>query len=100
MSRVELSRAALKDLARLEAHRGQVEKVLLSLAEEPPRANLDVKALSGRPPWRRLRAGVYRVIFRPLTPAEIRQLVPAGGRAYLVARIVHRRELEKVVATL
>ena len=100
MSRVELSRDAAKDLARLETRRRQVEKVLLSLSEEPPPPNLDVKALSGSPPWRRLRSGVYRVIFRPLTPAETRLLVPPRGRVYLVARIVHRRELEKVVAKL
>ena len=35
---------------------------------------LDVAALEGRRPWRRLREGDWRIIFRPLSPAEARRL--------------------------
>lgn len=43
--------------------------------------NLDVKALQGRPPWRRLEVGEYRVLFRP------------DGGDWLVERTVSRGDL-------
>ena len=57
-------------------------------------AGLDVKPLEGHRPWLRLRAGDWRILFRPLTAAEVRA---AGfkGRTYLVARVVNRRDLER-----
>lgn len=50
--------------------------------------NLDIKALAGASPWLRLRVGDYRVLYRP-----------AGG-AYVVERIVNRRELDRAVEAL
>ncbi len=57
-------------------------------------AELDIVPLVGKPPYRRLRIGTYRVLFRPATTAE----VPLGG--YLVVRIVHRRDLERAKDSL
>jgi hypothetical protein len=54
----------------------------------------DIKALVGRQPWLRLRVGDYRVLMRALDPAK------DGEDGYLVARIVHRRDLERSVGTL
>jgi mRNA-degrading endonuclease RelE of RelBE toxin-antitoxin system len=76
MYRVELSQRALRDLRRINH---QNRKRLLDLLEndlaaEPQPANLDIKPLTGRPPWLRLRRGEYRVLYRPLTSSEIRTL--------------------------
>lgn len=61
---------------------------------------LHVVVLEGRRPWRRLREGDWRIIFRPLSPAEARRLGIADGDAILVARIVNRRDLERAIRTL
>jgi hypothetical protein len=58
--------------------------------------NLDVKALSGRAPWLRMRVGDWRVLYRPLTQAEAAE----SGRGWLVARVVDRRDLERSVRSL
>lgn len=60
---------------------------------------LDIVPLQGRSPWRRMRTGTWRVLFRPLTPTEMRQL-GLQGAGYLVARIVNRRDLARAVASL
>jgi hypothetical protein len=49
---------------------------------------LDIVPLVGKPPWRRLRIGTYRVLFMPLNASKGRPV------EYLVGRIVHRRDLE------
>jgi hypothetical protein len=64
-----------------------------------------VKALEGRPPWRRLRAGDFRIIYRPLEPRELTALSrtrgePAEVGTVLVERIVNRRDLERILAAL
>jgi mRNA-degrading endonuclease RelE of RelBE toxin-antitoxin system len=51
-------------------------------------ANLDIKALEGRPQWRRLRIGDFRVLYRPT------------DEAMRVERIVNRRDLDKAIDTL
>ncbi len=51
-------------------------------------ANLDIKPLEGRPPWRRLRIGDYRVLYRPT------------DNAIWVERIINRRDLDKAIDTL
>ncbi len=76
-----------------------------SLAHAPSPANLDVKALEGRPPWRRLRVGDWRSIYRPLEGHELTELSHRRGEpvepgTIYVERIVNRRDLEKVIATL
>lgn len=70
----------------------RISQALEALSEEG--ASLDVKALEGGAPWRRLRIGDYRVLYRPITADD-----PSDAK-YLVARIVHRRELERAVNTL
>ncbi len=54
--------------------------------------NLDIKALVGSTPWLRLRIGDYRVLYRDTDSA--------AGTVHVVTRIVHRRELDRAVATL
>ncbi len=59
-------------------------------------ASLDIKPLAGAAPWHRLRVGDYRILYRPVEPDE-----GADPKArWLVARVVHRRDLERAVATL
>jgi hypothetical protein len=69
----------------------------------------DVKALQGAAPWLRMRVGDYRIIYRPLSKDELAQAVeetrasgdePEASEGYLVQRIVHRRDLERAVASL
>jgi mRNA-degrading endonuclease RelE of RelBE toxin-antitoxin system len=50
-------------------------------------ANLAIKALAGTSPWRRLRVGDYRVLYRP-----------RPDNAHEVGRIVHRGDLDKAAA--
>jgi mRNA-degrading endonuclease RelE of RelBE toxin-antitoxin system len=58
---VELSPAAERDLRRLSPpdHRRVATALMQTLAVEPMPANVDDKALAGRPPWRRLRVGEF-----------------------------------------
>jgi hypothetical protein len=58
-------------------------------AEALKPGGLDIVPLVGKPPWRRLRIGMYRVLFMPWSASKGR----AAG--YLVGRIVHRRDLEE-----
>jgi mRNA-degrading endonuclease RelE of RelBE toxin-antitoxin system len=99
MARIELSRRAQRDLRSLRgAARDFAAELSRALEEDGPAANADIVALRGRSPWLRLRLGDYRVLFRPLEAGEVRAL--GVERGYLVARIVHRRELERAVAAL
>jgi mRNA-degrading endonuclease RelE of RelBE toxin-antitoxin system len=104
---VELSTRAKRDLRRLA--RGPDRKPVLdaltvALVAVPPLDNLDIKALEGHAPWLRLRVGVYRILYRPLTTEEVAATAQRRGHrietGYLVARIVHRRDLERAVAAL
>lgn len=80
---VELSRRTVRDLRRIPPGRDRQRllEALETLAADSP--NLDVKSLEARPPWRRLRVGDWRVLYRPIQ------------RGLWVERIVHRRDLEK-----
>lgn len=96
---VELSRAAERDLRRLSPpdHRRVAAALMQTLAVEPLPANADDKALTGRSPWRRLRVGELRLLYRPLLANEL----PAGERhGRRIARIIHRGQLERAVSTL
>jgi mRNA-degrading endonuclease RelE of RelBE toxin-antitoxin system len=53
-------------------------------------ANLDIKALTGRSPWLRVRVGDWRVIYRPADP----------GPGWYVARVVNRRDFDATVKQL
>jgi mRNA interferase RelE/StbE len=88
---VQLSRRAVKDLDALpDKTARRVLDALETLAADPNGAGLDVKPLVGRRPWRRLRVGNHRVLFR----------VGANGQVVLVARVVDRKELEQAVLSL
>ncbi len=96
MRGIVLSRRAERDLRRVGPGEGlaQIRAALTALAAGE--ANLDIKPLAGAAPWHRLRVGDYRILYRPVDP-------PVGIDAQtglLVARVVHRRDLERAVTTL
>lgn len=98
MAHVELSRRAARDVTALDAStRKRVRKALENLGAD---ADLDVVALTGRSPWRRLRVGDHRVLFRPLSRDELDRLGVTDAAGYLVARIINRRDLHRAVAAL
>ncbi len=96
MSGVVLSRRAERDLRRIG--RGEeldrLREALEALAAGA--SNLDVKPLIRPAPWHRLRVGDFRVLYRPVEPNETAD----SGAGLLLARVVHRRDLERAVATL
>lgn len=47
-----------------------------------------MKPLAGHPPWLRLRAGELRILYRP------------ADDGWLVARVIHRKDLERTVRSL
>lgn len=99
---VVLARRAQRDLRALDpTARRRVLRALDALARGDP--NLDVTALVGQTPWRRLRIGTYRVVHRRLTADELGGVPDvtgdvAGGQ--LVARIVDRRDLDRAIDRL
>jgi len=96
---VLLAPSAERDLRRLRRS-PDLERVREAIRDlERGAEGLDIVPLQGRHPWRRLREGDWRMIFRPLSPAETRrQRVADDG--VLVARIVNRRDLERAIRTL
>jgi mRNA-degrading endonuclease RelE of RelBE toxin-antitoxin system len=102
MYRVELSKRALRDLRRID-HKSRKRLLDLlenDLAAEPQPPNLDIKPLTGRVPWLRLRRGEYRVLYRPLTNSELLALSTKERAGFLVERIVDRGDLERAASTL
>jgi mRNA-degrading endonuclease RelE of RelBE toxin-antitoxin system len=132
---IELFAKAKHDLHRIGPgpdRKAIIDAVTVGLTAIPPPENLNVKALKGAAPWLRLRVGDYRILYRPLTPFEVKTLQDQreiakqvrehgdpemliaylrgrrqgrGPRQYpeagfLVARIVHRRDLDRAVRTL
>ncbi len=69
-----------------------------ALAGDPPPPNIDERPLVGFEPWRRLRIGDLRVIYRSLTRAELAEFPEERG--FLVERVVPRGELEKATKGL
>ena len=102
MHHVELSRRAQRDLRRTQGRtRTRLLRLLeQELAAEPQPPNLDVKPLAGRAPWLRLRHGDYRVLYRALTPGELRDREVDNDRGFLVERVIDRKALERAAATL
>lgn len=88
MDRILLSTRAARDLRRLgpgtELDRLQAGLERLSHGEP----NVDIKPVTGSAPWLRLRIGDWRILYRP------------AGDQILVARIVHRSELQQAIRTL
>jgi len=96
---VELSRRAQRDLRNLSApHRKRlVSAIEQTLCTVSMPINADDRTLTGRPPWRRLRVGELRVLYRELTLDEL----PAGAtHGRRIARIVHRGDLHRAANTL
>ncbi len=96
MSRIVLSRRAERDLRRVG--RGEALARLREALEglAVGEAGLDVKPLAGSAPWHRLRVGDYRVLYRAVEPDDAGD----SDASFLVARVVHRRDLERAVTTL
>lgn len=93
--RIELASKAVRDLRKMDGQdRQRVRVALDGLAKDTP--NLDIKALTGRTPWLRLRAGDWRVLYRPLSTDEATE----QGPGWLVARVINRRELDRAVRSL
>ena len=88
MDRVLLATRAARDLRRLGPgpELDRIEAALQRLGDSE--ANLDIKPLTGSAPWLRLRVGDWRILFRP------------ADATLLVARIIHRSELQQAVRTL
>jgi len=102
MHRVELSKRALRDLRRIDhkSRRRLLDLLENDLAAEPQPANLDIKALTGRAPWLRLRRGDHRVLYRPLTDSELRALAASEQAGFLVERAIDRGDLERAASAL
>lgn len=91
LGNIDIAPRANRDLKRLDRPtRKRVQQALEALAVDA--ANLDIKPIAGHAPWRRLRVGEFRVLYRELT-AE------ANSR-YLVARVIDRRDLHRAIDKL
>jgi mRNA-degrading endonuclease RelE of RelBE toxin-antitoxin system len=74
---VELAPKAERDLRRIGPgpdRKAIIDALTVGLIATPPPDNLDVKALKSALPWLRLRVGDYRILYRPLTPFEVKTL--------------------------
>ncbi len=102
MYRVELSKRALRDLRRIDpkSRKRLLDLLEHDLATEPQPANLDIKPLTGRTPWLRLRRGEYRVLYRPLTSSDLRALAATEQAGFLVERVIERGELKRAASSL
>lgn len=96
MRGIVLSRRAERDLRRIGAGEtlARIREALDGLAAGG--SSLDIKPLAGAGPWHRLPVGDYRILYRPVEPSE--SVDSKAG--WLVARVVHRRDLERAVSTL
>ena len=99
-ARIELSRRAQRDLRALKGT-PEVARIIDALDRIARGAeNLDAKALQGAAPWLRLRVGDFRVLYRPLTPEEVRAVPGSALAGFLVARVVNRRDLDRAIESL
>ena len=91
LNNITLAPRATRDLKRLDRPtRKRVRQAFGALAADA--SNLDIKPVAGHAPWRRLRVGEHRVLYREL-PGE------ANSR-YLVARVIDRRDLHRAIDRL
>lgn len=96
---LRFSKRARADWSRLdEQTKVGIATALEAMRELPPPANLDDKPLEGRAPWRRLRVGGHRVIFRVFTRSERVAHSVAGG--YVVEHVIDRRDLDRATKGL
>jgi mRNA-degrading endonuclease RelE of RelBE toxin-antitoxin system len=91
LSDIEFAPRAIRDLKGLDRQtRKRVQQAFQPLGAYA--ANLDVKPVAGRAPWRRLRVGDHRVLYRELTEET--------DAHYLVARVIDRRDLHRAIDRL
>jgi mRNA-degrading endonuclease RelE of RelBE toxin-antitoxin system len=91
LSNVQLAPREIRDLKNLDRRtRKRMQQALQALGAEA--ANLDVKAVAGHSPWRRLRVGEHRGLYR--------ELAGEADARYLVARIIDRRDLHRAIDRL
>jgi mRNA interferase RelE/StbE len=91
LDNVKLAPRAIRDLKNLDRQtRKRVQQAFQALGADA--ANLDVKPVAGHAPWRRLRVGAHRVLYREVTgEADV---------GYLVARVIDRRDLHRAIDKL
>jgi mRNA interferase RelE/StbE len=88
---IKIAPRAIRDLKRLDRQtRRRVQQAFQAL--EGDAANLDIKAVAGHTPWRRLRVGEYRVLYRELADEK--------DSRFLVARVIDRRDLHRAIDNL
>lgn len=91
LSKITLAPRATRDLKRLDrSTRKRIQQAFEALAADA--AHLDIKPVTGHAPWRRLRVGEHRVLYREIS-AE-------GDSRYLVARVIDRRDLHRAIDKL
>ncbi len=91
LSKITLAPRAIRDLKRLDhPTRKRVQQAFEALAADA--ANLDIKPVAGHAPWRRLRVGEHRVLYR--------EFIVQDDSRYLVARIIDRRDLHRAIDKL
>ncbi len=91
LSKIKLAPRAVRDLKQLDRKtRKRVQQAFEALGTDA--ANLDVKTVAGHAPWRRLRAGEHRVLYR--------ELDDEADARYLVARVIDRRDLHRAIDKL
>jgi len=91
LSGIKLAPRAIRDLKGLDRHtRKRVQRAFETLGADA--ANLDVKPVAGHAPWRRLRVGEHRVLYR--------ELIDEADARYLVARVIDRRDLYRAIDRL
>ena len=88
---VKLAPRAVRDVKGLDRQtRKRMQRAFQAL--EADAANLDVKPVAGHAPWRRLRVGEHRVLYR--------ELADEPDARYLVARVIDRRDLHRAIDKL
>jgi mRNA interferase RelE/StbE len=91
LSGIKLAPRAVRDLKHLDHKtRKRAQRALEALGTDA--TNLDIKPVAGHPPWRRLRVGEHRVLYR--------ELADEADARYLVARIIDRRDLHRAIDKL
>jgi mRNA interferase RelE/StbE len=91
LTNIKLAPRAIRDLKQLDRKsRKRVQQAFEALGANA--ANLDIKLVAGHAPWRRLRAGEHRVLYR--------ELAEDTDARYLVARVIDRRDLHRAIDRL
>jgi mRNA-degrading endonuclease RelE of RelBE toxin-antitoxin system len=91
LSNIKVAPRAVRDLKNLDSQtRKRVQRAFQALGTDA--ANLDVKPVAGHAPWRRLRVGEHRVLYR--------EFANDADARYLVARVIDRRDLHRAIDRL